>query len=1175
MPPKTATGGMEQSHVAHSVKRDGFAAKRARAVERVRDKGEAATGAHAKRAFGVANLGRSKKAAQRNADVKARKQVPYAVDRTEKDAPPPVVVAVVGPRHCGKSTLIRSLVKLYSKHNLSDIDGPITVVSGRDRRLTFIEVPDDVSAMIDVGKVADLVLLMIDASFGFEMMTFEFLTILQTHGFPKVCGVLTHLDRMKTNKALQKTKRSLKHRFWTDIYAGAKMFYIGGVLRSGKYPRNEMKQLALYVSRAKFRPLTWRNSHAYMIADRVDAVEEAKKAWDAPEEAVDTQAVVMYGYLRGAHLKAGTVMHIPGLGDFTPSEISVLDDPVPMVDEQPDGTLRKKAKTLLYAPMAQIGNLHYGDDDDVYIDLKTVAYSKNDALVRGTGDKGDEDEIREALGGETQLVRALHDVRVDGKLDDATLQMFGHGKAVKSSEFVPDAPESSDEDSDDDEEDDEAEESEADGLDLAGEEEYEELGADFFKGTILASARADLARRSASGFSDLGPAVYAASDEEDDDEAMDDEDDDDDDGLLFRRGAGRTTAKAKKAVRYDVDERDDDDDGPELDGPALLGAGDDYDQRLEALRSLFVPRDRAGLDDDEHGDFEELDLDADAMADGGVEGGASDDDGEDDQLTEREKNARLKEKSSAKMAALGGVDSVTKSNKADDEADDAYATEARRKIEVVRDRSRKEFATDKDRLKFEGFRNGLYVRIKFEGIPIEFLQHRCAKRPVLCCGLLPHEAASAASLVVARIRRHRWHAKVLKTRDPVIFSCGWRRFQSVPLYSLEDRAESRHKYLKYTPEHMHCAATFYAPAVPPNSAVLGFHTLRSNAKNFRVALLGTVLQSASASTVTKKLKLCGSPYKVERNTAFIDGMFTSALEAARFEGAQIKTVSGVRGTIKKAMREEAGDAAQAQKKGHHGAFRATFEDKILLSDIVICRIWVPVEPPKFCAPILSHLNKATYAAQESNKRNLGGADDREDDDDYDGSGDEEMDEGDDAEEEEEEEEDEGGDEDDALPMRTVAQVRRAERIPIPVNQDSIYDKTKIERPTKRQFAPHTISKKLAAALPFASKPKVIAKKSKKDGFLAKRSKPGPLSAPRERGEKQAGRLLQALSTIRNEKKDLRDATALRKRGEHVKKIEKRRALGAPKRKERAKEAHKKRGQDEARKRAKFNTGQAE
>lgn len=62
------------------------------------------------------------------------------------------------------------------------------------------------------------VLMLIDASFGFEMETFEFLNICQVHGFPRVMGVLTHLDSFKNNKSLNKTKKRLKHRFWTEVY---------------------------------------------------------------------------------------------------------------------------------------------------------------------------------------------------------------------------------------------------------------------------------------------------------------------------------------------------------------------------------------------------------------------------------------------------------------------------------------------------------------------------------------------------------------------------------------------------------------------------------------------------------------------------------------------------------------------------------------------------------------------------------------------------------------------------------------------------------------------------------------------------------------------------------------------------------------------------------------------
>lgn len=98
--------------------------------------------------------------------------------------------------------------------------------------------------MVDLAKVADLVLLLVDASFGFEMETFEFLNVLQVHGFPKVIGVLTHLDRFRESKKLRTTKKRLKQRFWTEIYQGAKLFYLSGLM-NGKYPRAEVGSSAL------------------------------------------------------------------------------------------------------------------------------------------------------------------------------------------------------------------------------------------------------------------------------------------------------------------------------------------------------------------------------------------------------------------------------------------------------------------------------------------------------------------------------------------------------------------------------------------------------------------------------------------------------------------------------------------------------------------------------------------------------------------------------------------------------------------------------------------------------------------------------------------------------------------------------------------------------------------
>lgn len=314
------------------------------------------------KAFAVQSAVRMARSFHRTQDLKTKRHHIPVVDRTPLE-PPPIVVVVMGSPKVGKSTLIRCLIRNFTRQKLSEIRGPVTIVSGKKRRLTIIECGCDINVMIDLAKVADLVLMLIDASFGFEMETFEFLNICQVHGFPKIMGVLTHLDSFKHNKQLKKTKKRLKHRFWTEVYPGAKLFYLSGMVH-GEYQNQEIHNLGRFITVMKFRPLTWQTSHPYILADRM---EDLTNPEDIRTNIKCDRKVSLYGYLRGAYLKTNSQIHMPGVGDFVASDVSFLPDPCALPEQQKKRCLNEKEK-LVYAPLSGVGGVLY-DKDAVYVDL--------------------------------------------------------------------------------------------------------------------------------------------------------------------------------------------------------------------------------------------------------------------------------------------------------------------------------------------------------------------------------------------------------------------------------------------------------------------------------------------------------------------------------------------------------------------------------------------------------------------------------------------------------------------------------------------------------------------------------------------------------------------------------------------------------------------------------------
>ncbi|WEW57260.1 Glycoside hydrolase 2 (Mannanase, beta-galactosidase) [Emydomyces testavorans] len=1082
------------------------------------------------KAFAVSRPGRSQRQAARAHDVKERRLHVPLVDRLPEEAPP-IIVAVVGPPGVGKTTLIKSLIKRYSKQTLSSPTGPLTVVTSKRRRLTFLECPSDsLASMIDVAKIADIVLLMIDGNYGFEMETMEFLNALSASGMPgNVFGILTHLDLYKKMSTLRQAKKRLKHRFWSELYQGAKLFYLSGII-NGRYPDREIHNLSRFLSVMKNpRPLIWRNSHPYSLADRFLDITPPTTIEENPK---CDRTIALYGYLRGTNFPAvGARVHVPGAGDFNVSSIEALPDPcpTPYMDQamaKVTGKSNRKRlgekQKLLFAPMSDVGGVLV-DKDAVYIEVKTSTFNKEEEDEEEEEERGLGEQLviglqseRKLLGETTAGVRLFRDgdtlikpePGAEGRKEKRNVRFMDDEENRQGMIDEDEGFESAEEDEDEDEEDD---------ADVAPPPDFD---AQFKEKQSGISRPEDGDIAFADSDSDLG-SISSVEDQELESAPSDYEDEGDDDGTLHWKENLAAHAKAlfkKPAYRIAELTRMLYDDSIPAEDVARKWRGDDLshsgkepteeddffkktnveqqelddrtipnfdyeelekkwqdEENLELLRHRFasVKFSKHASDGEENADedgeggsefegdgaFEDLET-------GEVVTGNQTNDNEDveeqsgseDLDAEREKNARRKEELKLRFEeedregfanAKDGLRAAGDEQFGTDEWYDAQKAALQKQLDI----NRAEFDNldALSRARAEGYKAGTYARIVLENVPCEFSTSFNPRFPIIVGGLAPTE--DRFGFVQVRIKRHRWHKKILKTNDPLIFSLGWRRFQTLPIYSISD-SRTRNRMLKYTPEHMHCFGTFYGPLVAPNTGFCCVQSFSNKTPGFRIAATGVVLSVDEGCEIVKKLKLTGYPYKIFRNTAFIKDMFNSALEIAKFEGAAIRTVSGVRGQIKRAL---------SKPEGH---FRATFEDKILMSDIVFLRTWYPIKPTRFYNPVTNLLDVEDEAGKGGWKA-----------------------------------------------MRLTGEVRRDQGIPTPLQKDSAY--RPIARPT-RHFNPLRVPRQLAADLPFKSQI-VRMRPRKRQTYMQKRA------VVLGGEEKKARDLLQKLTTLRNEKVAKRQA----------------------------------------------------
>ena len=884
---------------------------------------------------------------------------------TEVDEPP-LIIMIQGGHSSGKTTLIKSLVKYYTNQNITSFKGSITVRNSKNQRLTFIECPNDISSLDDCSKIVDVAILLIDARVGFEMETFEFISLLKNHGFTQIMGVITHMDDFRQNKSLSKYKKQIKKRFMKDATDKSKLFYLFGI-KNNLYIKLQLHTMARYLKVIKPNQPGFRINHPYIFCDRYDINFSKTNITNKenPEEKNDDVIVSLFGYVRGNHLNKNSLIYINGLGEYNIDFAEKMDDPCPIEMVSKNGkvkrTLKKKDKNL-YAPYSNINMLEY-DRKSGYINIP-------EKLVTFTKGLKEQDNLANDEG--VKMVRKLQDMygNIEQNEDDEKnqielIQGVNMDSKNKNEKKISNQDNSENIDNSDINE----ESNDNDNNDELSEEKNNYKNIELKNNMILSDENLD---------TNIMQDIYGNIDDENEE---------------------------GKGINGD----------DLLDSYKTMDNSEDFDldYLIKNCKQKFVTGGYYDMEEENEND-----------------------------ISDDENNNK---------------DNSTK-QKTQIEIPNASAELTPEQKKEVQEKQLKPFLDDSST--YGIFKLGTYIRIDLKKVKRKYANHFDPNHPIILSTLSHQESESQMSFIKIRFSKHLWFPKILKTNDPVILSIGWRKFQTTMAYCVEDK-NHRLRLIKYTPKFTNCIAICYGPQVPINVAIVAMQNNLGDTTddNFRISGTGDVIEVNQSFDIVKKLKLIGDPEEIYKKTANIKNMFNSNLEVARYIGAKIQTVSGIRGIIKKQLNTKP-----------EGRFRATFEDKILKSDVVFLKTWAPVELNKFYNPIIEYGDK---------KQKM---------------------------------------------LRTMNQLRKDYGIKLEQNPDSEYKE--IER-EERVFPNLVISKNLEKNLPFKKKNKNINDNKEENYHLKKLGLPykKQIKSYMTTNEKNIYSLMQRLQTLQNIKeKKLKKAT---------------------------------------------------
>ncbi|KAJ1397557.1 Ribosome biogenesis protein BMS1/TSR1, C-terminal [Sesbania bispinosa] len=210
--------------------------------------------------------------------------------------------------------------------------------------------------------------------------------------------------------------------------------------------------------------------------------------------------------------------------------------------------------------------------------------------------------------------------------------------------------------------------------------------------------------------------------------------------------------------------------------------------------------------------------------------------------------------------------------------------------------------------------------------------------PVTACGLLKHE--SKISVLHFSVKKHETYDAPIKSKEELIFHCGFRQFVGRPVFSSEFINTDKNKMERFLHAGRFSVASIYAPiSFPPLPTII----LKRGGEDasHAVAAVGSLKTVDPDRIILKRVILTGYPQRVSKRKASVKHMFYNPEDVKWFKPVELYTKRGLRGRIKEPV-------------GTHGAMKCLLNGVLEQSDTICMNLYKRAYPkwPNHRFPLL-------------------------------------------------------------------------------------------------------------------------------------------------------------------------------------------------------------------------------